>query len=143
MTEKQKAHYKKEMELYYQAVNQQNNDKDKIYSLHKPFTKCIAKGKPHKPYEFGNKVGLITTGEFVVKKKKGKMIKKDRRVIVAIQGFLENLFDGHTIEPLLNQMEENNLQLPKELVYDRGGKGKSQVKGVKILIPSPPQVRDS
>jgi hypothetical protein len=42
-------------------------------------------------------------------------------VIVAIQGFLENPFDGHTIEPLLNQMEMNGLQLPKELVYDRGG----------------------
>jgi IS5 family transposase len=64
-------------------------------------------------------------------------------VIVAIQGFLENPFDGHTIEPLLNQMEENNLHLPKELVYDRGGKGKAQIKGVKILIPSPPKAKDS
>jgi IS5 family transposase len=72
-----------------------------------------------------------------------KMVKKDRRVILAIQGFLENPFDGHTIEPLLNQMEMNGLQLPKELVYDRGGKGKTQIKGVKILIPSPPKVRDS
>jgi IS5 family transposase len=66
MTEAQKTLYKKEMELYDHAVNQQKNDKDKIYSLHKPFTKCIAKGKPHKPSEFGNKVGLITTGEFAV-----------------------------------------------------------------------------
>jgi IS5 family transposase len=143
MSEKQRALYKKELELYDHAVNQQKNDKDKIYSLHKPFTKCIAKGKPHKPYEFGNKVGLIITGEFVVKKKKGKMVKKDRRVIVAIKGFLENPFDGHTIEPLFNQMEKNNLQLPEELVYDRGGKGKTQIKGVKILIPSPPKARDS
>jgi IS5 family transposase len=50
------------------VVNQQQGDKDKIYSIHKPFTKCIAKGKAHKQYEFGNKVGLITTG------KKGKKI---------------------------------------------------------------------
>jgi IS5 family transposase len=106
MTEEQKVFYKKEMDLYYHAVNQQKKDKDKIYSLHKPFTKCISKGKTHKPYEFGNKVGLITTGEFVVKKKNGKNGKKDRRIIVAVKGFLGNPFDGHTIEPLLNQMEK-------------------------------------
>lgn len=35
---------------------QQKDDKEKIYSLHKPFTRCIAKGKAHKQYEFGNKV---------------------------------------------------------------------------------------
>jgi IS5 family transposase len=78
-----------ELELYKQAANQQQNDKDKIYSLHKPFTNCIAKGKAHKPYEFGNKVGLITTS------------KKGRKIIVAIKAFADNIFDGHTIEPLL------------------------------------------
>jgi IS5 family transposase len=143
MSEKQKFRYKKALDLYGHAVNQQKNDRDKIYSLHKPLTKCVAKGKPHKPCEFGNKVGLITAGEFVIKKKKGKMIKKDRRVIVSIKGFLENSIDGNTIEPLLHQMEENSLQLPEELVYDRGGKGKAQIKGVKILIPSPPKAGDS
>jgi IS5 family transposase len=40
-------------------------------------------------------------------------------------------------------MEDNGLKLPEELAYDRGGKGKSQIKGVKIIIPSPPKVRDS
>jgi len=113
------------------AVNQQKNDKDKVYSLHKPFTKCIAKGKPHKPYEFGNKVGLITTG------------KKGRKVIVAVKAFLENLFDGHTIEPLLNQVETNKLTLPKEIIYDRGGKGKSEINGVKILTPDKVNKKDS
>jgi IS5 family transposase len=143
MTEGQQSLYKKELEFYSRAVNQQKNDKEKIYSLHKPFTRCIAKGKPHQPYEFGNKVGLIATGEFVVKKKNGKTVKKDHRVIVAIKGFLDNPFDGHTIEPLLHQMEMNHLKLPKELVYDRGGKGKTHIKGVKILIPSPPKARDN
>ena len=46
--------HEKSLELYKRAVNQQKTDKDKVYSLHKPFTKCISKGKPHKPYEFGN-----------------------------------------------------------------------------------------
>jgi len=33
-------------------------------------------------------------------------------------------------------MEINKIQLTKELAYDRGGKGKSEIKGVKSIIPS-------
>ena len=40
-------------------------------------------------------------------------------------------------------MEENKLRLPDELVYDRGGKGKAEIKGVKIIIPSPAKKRDT
>ena len=58
----QKNRYQNDLNLYKRAVNQQKNDKNKIYSLHKPFTECIAKGKAHKQYEFGNKVGVITGG---------------------------------------------------------------------------------
>ena len=112
MTNQQKNQYKKELEICKRAVNQQKNDKDKIYSIHKPFTRCIAKGKAHKQYEFGNKVGLIATG------------KEGKKIIIAIKAFTDNPYDGHTIEPLLNQMEVNQLKLPKELVYDRGGKEK-------------------
>ncbi|MDR2119334.1 MAG: hypothetical protein LBP64_00475 [Tannerella sp.] len=63
MMEEQRARYKEQLELYKRAVNQQKSDKNKVYSLHKPFTVCIAKGKAHKPYEFGNKVGLVTGGK--------------------------------------------------------------------------------
>jgi IS5 family transposase len=131
MTEPQREFYRKQLDLYQRAVNQLKDDKNKVYSLHKPFTKCIAKGKPHKPYEFGNKVGLITTG------------RKGRKIITAVKAFLENIFDGHTIDPLLDQMEVNKLTLPKEVVYDRGGKGKSQVRGVKILTPDKPKKTDT
>ncbi|MDT8414674.1 MAG: IS5/IS1182 family transposase, partial [Flavobacteriaceae bacterium] len=96
-----------------------------------PFTKCIAKGKAHKPYEFGNKVGLITTSN------------KSKKIITAVKAFLHTPYDGHTIAPLLDQMEENKLKLPQELVYDRGGKGKTQIKGVKISTPSPPKKADT
>lgn len=131
MSEKQKMQYAIDFELYNRAVNQQKNDKDKVYSLHKPFTRCIAKGKPHKQYEFGNKVGLVTTG------------KKGRKIITAIMTFTENIFDGHTIEPLLNQMNRNELKLPEELIYDRGGKGKAEINGVKITIPNKPKASDT
>ncbi|MCB4234409.1 hypothetical protein LDL59_02910 [Kaistella anthropi] len=36
-------------------------------------------------------------------------------------------------------METGGQPLPKELVYDRGGKGKSEIKGVKISIPDSPR----
>lgn len=49
--EDQKASYAQTMDLYTKAVNQKRGDKDKIYSIHKPFTRCIAKGKAHKQYE--------------------------------------------------------------------------------------------
>jgi len=131
LTEEQKSFYKSKLELYKRAVNQHKNDKDKVYSFHKPFTKCIAKGKAHKPYEFGNKVGLMTGG------------KKSQKIILAIESFVENVFYGHTIEPLLNQMEISGIPLPDELAYDRGGKGKSEIKGVKIIIPSPYRKTDT
>ncbi len=43
--------YESELLLYQQVLNQKRADKNKIYSLHKPFTACIAKGKAHKQYE--------------------------------------------------------------------------------------------
>ena len=125
------AGFRETLELYRRAVNQKKTDHDKVYSLHKPFTKCIAKGKAHKPYEFGNKVGLITTS------------RKGRKIITAIRAFSETPFDGHTIEPLLNQMENNAFQLPKEIIYDRGGKGKRCIKGVKILTPDKAKKTDT
>ena len=42
---------------------QQRHDKNKVYSVHEPEVKCIAKGKVHKKYEFGNKVGVVTTSK--------------------------------------------------------------------------------
>jgi len=127
----QETAYRGRLELYLRAVSQQRQDHDKVYSLHKPFTRCISKGKAHKQYEFGNKVGIIVTGN------------KGRKIITAVKAFIENPFDGHTIEPLLEQMERNGQKLPNELVYDRGGKGRNEIKGVKILTPAKPKKADT
>lgn len=131
MTEAQKKQYEQTLSICNRAVNQQKNDKDKIYSLHKPFTRCIAKGKAHKQYEFGNKVGMITTG------------RKGRKIITAIKAFLGNPYDGDTIDPLLAQMEDGRLRLPQELIYDRGGKGRKQIRGVSIITPGKPKAKDT
>lgn len=42
---------------------QQRHDKRKVYSVHAPEVECIAKGKVHKQYEFGVKVGLVSTSK--------------------------------------------------------------------------------
>jgi IS5 family transposase len=63
--------------------------------------------------------------------------KKGKKIILAINEFLGNSFDGHTIYLLLNQMKINDIELSQELAHDRGGKGKSEIEGVKIIIPVP------
>ena len=127
----QKQQYTKDFELFHHVVNQQKSDTNKIYSLHKPFTQCIAKGKAHVQYEFGNKMGLITTG------------KRGMKIILSIKAFMGKPFDGHTIEPLLDQMNNNSLKLPEELAYDRAGRGRAEINGVKIITPGRPKAHDT
>lgn len=114
-------YYREELEFYERIINQKSKDKNKIYSIHKPFTSCIAKGKAHKQYEFGNKVGLTTTIKTLI--------------ITAIKAFDGNPHDSKTIEPLLEQVKQNGLPVPKEVIYDRGGKGQKQIQGTIISTP--------
>lgn len=117
--------YQADLELYKQVLAQKRRDKNKIYSLHKPYTTCIAKGKAHKQYEFGNKIGIVTGAKSLV--------------ILGVTAFEGNPHDSKTIEPLLHQMEQNLNYLPKEVVYDRGGRGKTTIKGVQISTPKKPK----
>lgn len=123
------ARHATELDLYQQVLSQTKLTKNKIYSLHKPFTACIAKGKAHKQYEFGNKVGLVMNPK--------------TRVITAIDAFTGNPHDSNTIEPLLAQMQRLQGVLPQEIVYDRGGRGKAEIMGVKISTPSKPLKKDT
>ena len=121
--------YEEELSLYKRVLLQQQQDKNKIYSLHKPFTACISKGKNHKPYEFGNKIGL--------------MVNPKNLLILSITSFEGNPHDSKTIEPLLEQMKKNLGYQPEEVIYDRGGRGKTIINGVKISTPKPPLKSDS
>lgn len=123
-----KAH-QQQLALYWKVITQQRTDSDKTYSLHKPFTACIAKGKAHKKYEFGNKVGLMTH--------------PTRRVILAIKSFEGNPHDSKTIKPLLEQIKSDQRPLPKEVIYDRGGRGVKEVLGVKVTTPNKAKASDS
>jgi IS5 family transposase len=85
MSKDPKARHASKLDKYRRVIHQRRHDKDKLYSLHKPFTRCIAKGRSHRENEFGNQVGLITTGSAA------------KRFITAVKKFLANPYDGHTI----------------------------------------------
>jgi len=129
MDELKRSQYSQKLDLYSRILSQKRNDKDKIYSLHKPYTACIAKGKAAKQYEYGNKVGLMTNSETLT--------------ILAIKSYEGNPHDSKTIEPLLEQMKANEIRMPQEVVYDRGGKGEKEICGVKISTPGKPKRYDT
>ena len=61
----------------------------KIYSVHAPEAECIAKGKADKQYEFGVKVGLVTTSK--------------ESFVLAAASLAGNPYDGHTLKQCLDQ----------------------------------------
>ena len=113
--------YDEQLWSYYRVLGQKRDSKDKIYSFHAPEVSCISKGKEHKKYEFGNKSG------FVITKKSG--------IIIGAMAFEGNPYDGHTLEPQLEQVSDLLGRLPKLALVDRGYKGRKDVLGVEIKIP--------
>jgi len=113
--------YDEQLWLYYRVLGQKRDSKDKLYSFHAPEVSCISKGKEHKKYEFGNKSGIVLT--------------KNSGIIVGAMAFEGNPYDGHTLVPQLEQVEELLGRLPKTALVDRGYKWKDEILGVKIRIP--------
>ena len=85
---------------------QQRHDKRKVYSVHAPEVECIAKGKVHKQYEFGVKVGLVSTS-------KGNWI-------VGAKAFPGNPYDGHTLQESLEQAGRLMETIPAMACCDLG-----------------------
>ncbi len=126
----QRSQYQKELDLYQRVIDQQRFDQNKVEAIHKPFTAGMAKGKAHKKYEFGNQVGLMATGGLTM-------------IITAIGAFEGNPHDRKTIQPLLEPQESIVGQVPKELIDDRGGRGKRPMGNTKRSIPGKPLKRDT
>jgi IS5 family transposase len=115
--------YTFDIEIFNRILAQKKNGKNKIYSVHEPDVQCISKGKEHKKYEFGNKVSIIYT--------------QTTGVIIGALGF-RNPYDGHTIEPALEQTQRLlGKATIKTLIGDRGYKGKRQINDTTIEIPKP------
>jgi len=117
-----KEKYKEMFDIYNKVLAQQRNSENKIYSLHQPHVKCISKGKEAKKYEFGNKSSIVKT------KKSG--------IIVGAMAFIENVYDGDTLAPQLDQTERLTGCRPKIGIVDRGYRGRKNVNGTRIVIPN-------
>ena len=92
-----------------QVLTQQRQDTGKLYSVHAPEVECLAKGKAHKPYEFGVKVSLATT--------------LTQNFVVGMQALAGNPYDGHTLAGQLEQVERVTGQRPGRCVVDLGYRG--------------------
>jgi IS5 family transposase len=112
--------------LSHRLLSQQRDDKNKLYSIHAPEVVCISKGKAHKRYEFGSKVGLVTTMK--------------EPFVLGIQSFDGNPYDGHTLAASLEQMKRICSFEPEDVYVDMGyrghdyrGSGKVHIVGRGIL----------
>ena len=112
--ESRQAAFARLLSLAHAVRHQQQRQRGKkIYSLHAPEVECIAKGKAHKPYEFGVKVSLATTlkhsagGQFIAHAK-------------ALPG---NPYDGHTLEKVIPDIEKQVGATIARLVADKGYRG--------------------
>ena len=79
------------VETAKKILSQKRSDSRKIYSLHEPEVYCMSKGKEHKKYEFGAKASVV--------------VGKNGGVILGAYSLPENDYDGHALEPTLEQVE--------------------------------------
>lgn len=97
------------LERSERIFGQPRHDTKKLYSVHAPEVECIAKGKAHKPYEFGCKVAVVTTSR--------------SNWVVGVEAVHENPYDGATLSPALKQVERTTEVRPQVAFADRGFKG--------------------
>ena len=117
--------YEEEIKLFEKVLSQQKGDNNKIYSLHEPKVYCMSKGKAHKRFEFGSKVSIVLT--------------KDSGIAVGAYNFEENIYDGHTLPEVLEQVKRLTEKEPKVAIVDRGYRGESKVGNTEILRPKRPK----
>ena len=121
--------YTEQLELFKKVLAQQKHSRNKIYSLHEPQVYCMSKGKAHKKYEYGCKASVVLT--------------QNTGIIVGAITFKTNLYDGHTLEQVLQQTQKLTGKTPKTASVDRGYRGKQMVGNTQINIPKPPLKKDT
>ncbi len=115
---------KDEIGLFERVLRQKRQDKDKIYSLPEPHTQCIAKGKQHRPYEFGSKASFI--------------IGRNSGIVLGALNIEQNDYDGHTLDAALEQFEYLNGYEPHKAIVDLGYRGRKIVNNTLIQTPITP-----
>ena len=86
----------------------------KLYSLHEPEVDCISKGKAHKRYEFGTKVGIACTQKL--------------GFVVGIRSYPGNPYDGNTLDDLLEQTQILTETPVETIAVDLGYRGRHATK---------------
>lgn len=99
-------------QLMIQSIDPKS--KNKLYALHEPKVDCISKGKAHKRYEFGCKVGISCT------QKEG--------FVLGVRSYPGNPYDGHTLDDQLTQAETISEVAIKTVAVDLGYRGKHETK---------------
>ena len=110
---------KEQLTLANQLLQQRRDSRNKIYSIHEPQVQCIAKGKAHQRYEFGCKVGYVTSAK--------------SNWILGAQAFIDNSYDGHTLEKSLEQAQRLSNIVVEQATCDLGYRGHG-IKDTKVLI---------
>jgi len=116
-----KQAYMETFNVLHRVLTQKREDTNKVYSIHEPEVLCIAKGKEHKPYEFGNK------SSFAYTRKTG--------IIVGAMAIDGNAYDGHTLKPQLMQVRELTGGKIKKAIVDRGYRIKGSIGSIEIVMP--------
>lgn len=96
----------------------------KLYSLHAPEVECIGKGKARAPYEFGCKVSVATP---VTQPKGGQFVLH----ATALHG---NPYDGHTLGPVVAEMEKLTGVEVRRIHVDKGYRGHNHPHKFRVWI---------
>ena len=96
----------------------------KVYSLHAPEVECIGKGKARAPYEFGCKVSIATPA---TKPKGGQFVLHAK----ALHG---NPFDGHTLGPVITELEQLTGIETRRIHVDKGYRGHNHKEKFRVWI---------
>ena len=92
----------------------------RVFSLHEPEVDCIGKGKAHKKWEFGCKLGLVSTSR--------------SNFILTAKAYSGNPYDGHILSDLLlDAMKHVPFPWRPQVSVDQGFKGHG-IPGMQIDI---------
>jgi transposase, IS5 family len=94
----------------------------RIHSLHEPEVLCLAKGKAHKPYEFGSKVSIA--------------VDPRTGLIVGALHLEGRLHDRASVAPTLEQIARLTEQQPRRVIADLGYRGPAAENGTTIITPA-------
>src|SRR5438270_9552300 len=103
----------------------------KVYALHAPEVECIGKGKARTPYEFGCKVSVASPAT----KPKGSQF------VLHAKALHGNPFDGHTLGPVITELEQQTGIETRRIHVDKGYRGHNHKDEVPRLDQRPSSAR--